>query len=215
MVTLLHGVTSSGKTEIYIHIIREMMAQGKQVLYLLPEIALTTQITERLRRVFGDSMAVYHSKFTDKERVAVYQRMLNSDEPLLVLGVRSSVFLPFQNLGLVIVDEEHETSYKQQEPAPRYHARSAAIMLARQQGAKVLLGTATPSIETLHLARQGRYGYVPLTQRYADMQLPDVEIVDVARLKFQKRMKGAFSQRLLDEIAAALERKEQVILFQN
>ena len=214
-ITLLHGVTSSGKTEIYIHLIREMMAQGRQVLYLLPEIALTTQITERLRRVFGDSMVVYHSKFTDKERVTVYQRMLNSNEPLLVLGVRSSVFLPFQNLGLVIVDEEHETSYKQQEPAPRYHARSAAIMLARQQGAKVLLGTATPSIETLHLARQGRYGYVPLMQRYADMQLPDVEVVDIARLKFQKRMKGAFSQRLLDEIAAALERKEQVILFQN
>ena len=220
------------------------MAQGKQVLYLLPEIALTTQITERLRRVFGDSMMVYHSKFTDKERVTVYQRMLQTlpltppceggeyndhldgvttsshtgegqGRGLLVLGVRSSVFLPFQNLGLVIVDEEHETSYKQQEPAPRYHARSAAIMLARQQGAKVLLGTATPSLETLHLARQGRYGYVRLTQRYADMQLPDVEIVDVARLKFQKRMKGAFSQRLLDEIAAALKRKEQVILFQN
>ena len=214
-ICLLHGVTSSGKTEIYIHLIREMMAQGRQVLYLLPEIALTTQITERLRRVFGDAMVVYHSKFTDKERVEVYQRLLNSTEPILVLGVRSSVFLPFRNLGLVIVDEEHETSYKQQEPAPRYHARSAAIMLARQQGAKVLLGTATPSIETLHLARQGRYGYVPLMQRYADMQLPDVEVVDIARLKFQKRMKGAFSQRLLDEIAAALERKEQVILFQN
>lgn len=214
-ICLLHGVTSSGKTEIYIHLIREMMEQGKQVLYLLPEIALTTQITERLRRVFGDSMAVYHSKFTDKQRETVYRSMLSTNGGRLILGVRSSVFLPFSNLGLVIVDEEHETSYKQQEPAPRYHARSAAIMLARQQGAKVLLGTATPSLETLHYARQGRYGYVRLTQRYADMQLPDIEVVDIARLKFQKRMKGAFSQRLLDEIAAALERGEQVILFQN
>ena len=214
-VTLLHGVTSSGKTEIYIHLIREMLAQGRQVLYLLPEIALTTQITERLHRVFGDAMMVYHSKFTDRQREEVYRNLLSTSKAFLVLGVRSSVFLPFNNLGLVIVDEEHETSYKQQEPAPRYHARSAAIMLARQHGAKVLLGTATPSMETLHLARQGRYGYVRLTQRFADMQLPDIEVVDIARLKFQKRMKGAFSQRLIDEIAAALERGEQVILFQN
>ncbi len=191
------------------------MAQGRQVLYLLPEIALTTQITERLRRVFGDDMGVYHSKFTDRQREEVYRRQLSDAPYRLILGVRSSVFLPFHRLGLVVVDEEHESSYKQQDPAPRYHARSAAIMLARQQGAKVLLGTATPSIETLHFARQHRYGYVRLTQRYADMQLPQVEVVDIARLKFQKRMKGAFSQRLLDEIAAALERKEQVILFQN
>ncbi len=214
-ICLLHGVTSSGKTEIYIHLIREMMAQGRQVLYLLPEIALTTQITERLRRVFGDDMGVYHSKFTDRQREEVYRLQLSDAPYRLILGVRSSVFLPFHRLGLVVVDEEHESSYKQQDPAPRYHARSAAIMLARQQGAKVLLGTATPSIETLHFARQHRYGYVRLTQRYADMQLPQVEVVDIARLKFQKRMKGAFSQRLLDEIAAALERKEQVILFQN
>ena len=214
-ITLLHGVTSSGKTEIYIHLILKFIREGKQVLYLLPEIALTTQITERLRKVFGDGLGVYHSKFSDKDRAEVYQRQL-SDEPYdVILGVRSSVFLPFQNLGLVIVDEEHETSYKQQDPAPRYHARSAAIMLAQQCGAKTLLGTATPSIETYYLAQQGRYGYVTLTQRFANMQLPEIEVVDIKRLKFQKRMKGAFSPRLLEEISQALERKEQVILFQN
>ena len=214
-ITLLHGVTSSGKTVIYIHLILKFISEGKQVLYLLPEIALTTQITERLRKVFGDKLGVYHSKFSDKDRAEVYQRQL-SDEPYdLILGVRSSVFLPFQNLGLVIVDEEHETSYKQQDPAPRYHARSAAMMLAQQCGAKTLLGTATPSIETYYLAQQGRYGYVTLTQRFADMQLPKIEVVDIKRLKFQKRMKGAFSPRLLEEIGQALERKEQVILFQN
>ena len=214
-ITLLHGVTSSGKTEIYIHLILQCIREGKQVLYLLPEIALTTQITERLRKVFGDRLGVYHSKFSDKDRAEVYQRQL-SDEPFdVILGVRSSVFLPFQRLGLVIVDEEHETSYKQQDPAPRYHARSAAIMLAQQCGAKTLLGTATPSIETYYLAQQGRYGYVALTQRFANMQLPHIEVVDIKRLKFQKRMKGAFSPRLLEEIGQALERKEQVILFQN
>ena len=214
-VTLLHGVTSSGKTEIYIHLIREALAEGKQVLYLLPEIALTTQITERLRRVFGDEMGVYHSKFSDAEREEVYRKQLSSQPYQLILGVRSSVFLPFHRLGLVIVDEEHEVSYKQQDPAPRYHARSAAIMLAHQFGAKTLLGTATPSLESYHLAKTGRYGYVALTTRYLDCQLPEIEVVDIKRLKFQKRMKGVFSPLLLDAIGEALERHEQVILFQN
>ena len=214
-VTLLHGVTSSGKTEIYIHLIRQTIAAGKQVLYLLPEIALTTQITERLRSVFGDEMGVYHSKFSDAERVEVYQKQL-SDQPFgLVLGVRSSVFLPFHRLGLVIIDEEHEVSYKQQEPAPRYHARNAAIMLAHQCGAKTLLGTATPSLESYQLAKTGKYGYVSLTTRYRDMQLPEVEVVDIKRLRFQKRMKGVFSPVLFDLIGEALARHEQVILFLN
>lgn len=213
--TLLHGVTSSGKTEIYIHLIKKYLAEGKQVLYLLPEIALTAQITERLERVFGESMCVYHSKHTDAQRVAVYQKQL-SDEPYkLVLGVRSSVFLPFQNLGLVIIDEEHEQSYKQQEPAPRYHARSAALILARQFGAKTLLGTATPSFETYHAARSKKYGYVLLTERYKGMQLPEINIVDIKTLRHQKRMLGAFSPDLVDEVRNALSRKEQVILFQN
>lgn len=213
--TLLHGVTSSGKTEIYIHLIQRALDAGQQVLYLLPEIALTTQITERLRRVFGGRLGVFHSKFTERERVDVYRHQL-SDHPFdVILGVRSSVFLPFRRLGLVIVDEEHETSYKQQEPAPRYHARNAALMLARLSGAKTVLGTATPSIESYHLAREGRFGYVPLTQRYSDMQLPEIEVVDIKRLRFQKRMRGAFSQRLIEEIQGALERHEQVILFQN
>ena len=214
-VTLLHGVTSSGKTELYIHLIRQTIAAGKQVLYLLPEIALTTQITERLRSVFGDEMGVYHSKFSDAERVEVYQKQL-SDHPFnLILGVRSSVFLPFHRLGLVIIDEEHEVSYKQQEPAPRYHARSAAIMLAHQCGAKTLLGTATPSLESYHLAQTGKYGYVSLTARYRNMQLPEIEIVDIKRLRFQKRMKGVFSPRLYDLIGEALAKHEQVILFLN
>ena len=214
-VTLLHGVTSSGKTEIYIHLICQAIAEGKQVLYLLPEIALTTQITERLRSVFGDELGVFHSKFTDAARVAVYRKQLSDHPYQLILGVRSSVFLPFHQLGLVIVDEEHEVSYKQQDPAPRYHARSAAIMLAHQCGAKTLLGTATPSLESYHLAHTGRYGYVGLTTRYLDIQLPEIEVVDIKRLKFQKRMKGIFSPILLDFIGVALARGEQVILFQN
>lgn len=214
-VTLLHGVTSSGKTEVYIHLINKYIEEGKQVLYLLPEIALTTQITERLHLVFGDKMGVYHSKFTDAERVEVYQKQL-SDKPFpLILGVRSSLFLPFRNIGLVIVDEEHETSYKQQDPAPRYHARSASIILAKSSGAKTLLGTATPSLETYKLAQDGKYGYVQMTQRYNDMQLPDIEIVDIKKLRHQKRMKGAFSSTLIEEIDNALSNGEQVILFLN
>ena len=213
--TLLHGVTSSGKTEIYIHLIDKYIKEGKQVLYLLPEIALTTQITDRLERVFSDRMGVYHSKFTDAQRVAVYQKQL-SDEPFqLILGVRSSIFLPFNNLGLIIVDEEHETSYKQQDPAPRYHARNAALVLANMYGAKTLLGTATPSFEVYHAARKGRYGYVQLTQRYKDIQLPEIQIVDMKEARSKRKMKGAFSFELIDAIREALERKEQVILFQN
>ena len=214
-VTLLHGVTSSGKTEIYIHLIDQCLRQGKQVLYLLPEIALTTQITDRLRRFFGEQMGVYHSKFTDAQRLAIYKRQASDNPYPLILGVRSSIFLPFQQLGLVIVDEEHEQSYKQQEPAPRYHARNAAIMLAHQFGAKTLLGTATPSFEIYHWARKGRYGYVQLTQRFRDMQLPIVEVVDAKEAKRKRQMKGVFSPRLIEVMRAALDRHEQVILFQN
>lgn len=214
-ITLLHGVTSSGKTEIYIHLIYKYVREGKQVLYLLPEIALTTQITDRLAQVFGDDMGVYHSMFTDVQRAKVYRRQLSSEPYKLILGVRSSVFLPFDNLGLVIVDEEHETSYKQQDPAPRYHARAAAVMLARLSGAKTLLGTATPSVETYHLAQTGRYGYVRLAERFGGVNLPQVEVVDTARLRFQRRMKGAFSPVLLDAIGDALSQHQQVILFHN
>ena len=214
-VTLLHGVTSSGKTEIYIHLINNYLAKGKQVLYLLPEIALTTQITERLHHFFGDRMGVYHSKFTETQRLDVYKRQASERPYQLILGVRSSIFLPFLNLGLVIVDEEHEQSYKQQEPAPRYHARNAAIMLAQMFGAKTLLGTATPSFEVYHLSHKGQYGYVQLTQRYRDMQLPTIEIVDTKEAKRKRQMKGVFSPRLIEVMRAALERKEQIILFQN
>lgn len=214
-VCLLHGVTSSGKTEIYIHLIQKMLEQGKQVLYLVPEIALTTQLTERLYRVFGPKMGVYHSKFSDAERVEIWRKQL-SDEPYeLMLGVRSSLFLPFQRLGLVVVDEEHEQSYKQQEPAPRYHARNAAIVLAQKCGAKTLLGSATPSLETYHNVQVGKYGFVALTERFGRVQLPEVEVVDVKELRRKRRMSGFFSPRLLEEMRAALGRKEQVILFQN
>ena len=215
-VCLLHGVTSSGKTEVYIHLITEALKQGGgQVLYLLPEIALTTQITERLKRVFGHRLGVYHSKFPDAERVEIWQKQL-SDEPYeVILGVRSSIFLPFKNLKLVIVDEEHENTYKQQDPAPRYHARSSAIMLASMYGAKVLLGTATPSVETYFNATNGKYGLVELKERYQDIRLPHIEQVDIKELTRQKRMKGPFSPMLVKEVHDALERKEQVILFQN
>lgn len=214
-VCLLHGVTSSGKTEIYIHLIEEAIRQGKQVLYLLPEIALTTQITERLRRVFGSCLGIYHSKFPDAERVEIWQKQLSDSGYDIILGVRSSVFLPFHNLGLIIVDEEHENTYKQQDPAPRYHARNAAIVLAALYGAKTLLGTATPSIETWHNATSGKYGLVELKERYKEIQLPEIIPVDIKELQRKKRMNGPFSPLLLQYIREALEQKEQVILFQN
>ena len=214
-VCLLHGVTSSGKTEIYIHLIEEALKKGQQVLYLLPEIALTTQITERLKRVFGNRLGVYHSKFPDAERVEIWKKQLTDESYDIILGVRSSIFLPFNRLGLIIVDEEHENTYKQQEPAPRYHARSAAIMLASMYGANVLLGTATPSVESYFNARSGKYGLVQLKERYKEIRLPHIELVDIKELTRQKRMKGPFSPVLVKEIRSALDRKEQVILFQN
>lgn len=214
-VCLLHGVTSSGKTEVYIRLIREALAQHKQVLYLLPEIALTTQITTRLRRIFGNEMGVYHSKFPDAERVEIWQKQLGDHPYGLILGVRSSLFLPFRNLGLIIVDEEHETSYKQQDPAPRYNARDAAIVLASYCNARTLLGTATPALETYWNALNGKYGLVELSMRYGDMLLPKIEVADVKELLRTKQMKQPFSPQLENEIKEALERKEQVILFQN
>lgn len=215
-VVLLHGVTSSGKTEIYIHLIQKAIEEGRQVLYLLPEIALTVQMTRRLQRVFGSRLGVYHSRYSDAERVEIWKKQL-SDEPYdVILGARSAVFLPFSRLGLVIVDEEHETSFKQQDPAPRYHARSAAIMLARMyDGAKVLLGTATPSMESYNNALTGKYGYVSLTTRYKDVALPDIHVVDIKDLYRRKMMRGPFSPELLDAMRAALKQHKQVILFQN
>ncbi|MBO7317826.1 MAG: primosomal protein N', partial [Bacteroidales bacterium] len=213
-VTLLHGVTSSGKTEIYIHIIDTILRQGRQVLYLVPEIALTTQLTERLQRVFGDKLLIYHSRFSDNERVELWQKLLRSREPRVVLGVRSSVFLPFHDLGFVIVDEEHETSYKQYDPAPRYHARNAAIVLAQMYGAKVLLGSATPAVESYYNALSGKYGLVELHTRYANNPLPEVRIVDMREQRRKRLAKGNFSEPLLDQMRGALKREEQVILFQ-
>ncbi|MCP3893847.1 MULTISPECIES: replication restart helicase PriA [Bacteroides] len=214
-VCLLHGVTSSGKTEVYIHLIEEMLRQGKQVLYLLPEIALTTQITERLKRVFGSRLGIYHSKFPDAERVEIWQKQLSETGYDIILGVRSSIFLPFRNLGLVIVDEEHENTYKQQDPAPRYHARNAATVLASMYGAKTLLGTATPSVETWHNATTGKYGFVQLKERYKEIQMPEIIPVDIKELHRKKRMVGPFSPLLMQYIREALDQKEQVILFQN
>ena len=215
-VVLLHGVTSSGKTEIYIHLIQKAIEEGRQVLYLLPEIALTVQMTRRLQRVFGSRLGIYHSRYSDAERVEIWKKQL-SDEPYdVILGARSAVFLPFSRLGLVIVDEEHETSFKQQDPAPRYHARSAAIMLARMyDGAKVLLGTATPSMESYNNTLTGKYGYVSLTTRYKDVALPDIQVVDIKDLYRRKMMRGPFSPELLDAMRAALKQHKQVILFQN
>ena len=214
-VCLLYGVTSSGKTEIYIHLIQEVLERGGQVLYLLPEIALTTQITGRLRRVFGSRLGIYHSKFPDAERVEIWQRQL-SDHPYdVILGVRSSVFLPFQRLQLIIVDEEHEATYKQQDPAPRYHARNAAIVLASLCGAKTLLGTATPSLESWHNAETEKYALVTLSERHKAVRLPQIVPVDIRELRRKKRMTGSFSPLLLQHVREALERKEQVILFQN
>ena len=214
-VTLLHGVTSSGKTEIYIHLIQQALEQKKQVLYLLPEIALTVQMMDRLRRVFGSRLGIYHSKYSDAERVEIWQKQLSKNPYDVILGARSAVFLPFQQLGLVIIDEEHETSYKQQDPAPRYHARSAAIMLAQMFGAKTLLGTATPSLETYHNTKTGKYGLVELFQRYKGIELPEVQIVNIKDLQHRKMMNGPFSPILLNKVREALERGEQAILFQN
>ena len=215
-VTLLHGVTSSGKTEIYIHLIQKAIDEHKQVLYLLPEIALTVQITERLKAVFGNRLGIYHSKYSDAERVEIWQKQLSTQPYDVILGARSAVFLPFQRLGLVIIDEEHEQSFKQQDPAPRYHARSAAIVLAQMYaGAKTLLGTATPSMETYYNAQQGKYGLVELTRRYKDIHMPAIEVVDVKDLYRRKMMTGPFSPRLLAAVREALKRGEQAILFQN
>lgn len=214
-ICLLHGVTSSGKTEIYIRLIQEQIDQGRQVLYLLPEIVLTAQLVERLKRVFGERLGVYHSKYPDAERVEVWQKQL-SDEPYdIIVGVRSSVFLPFQRLGLIIVDEEHETSFKQQDPAPRYHARNVALVIARRYGAKTLLGTATPSMESYYNAQTGRYGLVTLNERFGNVQLPKIEVVDLRDRKRRKEMVGLFSTDLIRAMREALERREQIILFQN
>ena len=214
-VTLLHGVTSSGKTEIYIHLIRQALEQKKQVLYLLPEIALTVQIMQRLQHVFGNRLGIYHSKYSDAERVEIWQKQLSRHPYDVILGARSAVLLPFQHLGLVIIDEEHETSYKQQDPAPRYHARSAAIVLAQMFGAKTLLGTATPSLESDYNAKTGKYGLVTLQERYKGIELPEIQIVDIQDLQRRKMMNGLFSPLLLAKTREALERGEQVILFQN
>ncbi len=214
-VCLLHGVTSSGKTEIYIQLIKKAIGEGKQVLYMLPEIVLTTQLTERLRRVFGERLGVYHSRYPDRDRVELYQKMLSDAPYEIVVGVRSSIFLPFQRLGLLIIDEEHETSFKQQDPAPRYHARNAALVLAAQAGAKALLGSATPRLESYYNALSGKYGLVTLKTRYAGLSLPDIEVVDVQEMQRKKMMSGVFSPQLLAHIRKALEQHQQVILFQN
>lgn len=214
-ICLLHGVTSSGKTEIYIRLIQEQLEKGNQVLYMLPEIVLTAQLVERLRRVFGSRLGVYHSKYPDAERVEVWQKQLSAEPYDIIVGVRSSVFLPFQRLGLVIVDEEHETSFKQQEPAPRYHARNVALVLAKKTGAKTLLGTATPSLESYYNAQMGRYGLVTLSERYGQVLLPQIQVVDIRQQRHRKEMKGAFSLPLLQAMQQALERREQIILFQN
>lgn len=213
-VVLLHGVTASGKTQIYIRLIEQAIKDGKNALYLLPEIALTTQITDRLRLHFGDKLGVYHSKFNDNERAEVWHKVLKG-EYKVVVGARSSVFLPFQNLGLVVVDEEHENSYKQYEPSPRYHARDTAIYLAHLQQAKVLLGSATPSIESYYNAKAGKYGLVELKERFGESQLPDIQIVNIAEEGRKEQMFSYFSSVLLQGITDVLERKEQVILFQN
>ena len=214
-VVLLHGVTSSGKTEIYIHIISRALEMHKQVLYLLPEIALTVQMRQRLQAVFGNRLGIYHSKYSDAERVEIWKKQTSASPYDVILGARSAVLLPFTRLGLVIVDEEHETSFKQQDPAPRYHARSTAIMLASMTGAKVLLGSATPCAETWHNARSGKYGYVRLDKRYGDMQLPEIVVVDTKDLTRRKMMTGPFSPMLLSAVRHALDNGEQAILFQN
>lgn len=215
-VTLLKGITSSGKTEIYVKLIKQLLEEGKQVLYLLPEIALTTQLIERLQLYFGEYLSVFHSKYSMNERVEVYNNVLeNKPKARLILGARSSLFLPFSNLGMIVVDEEHETSFKQFDPAPRYHARDASIVLANIHNAKVLLGSATPSIETFNNAKQGKYGYVELNRRFGNVLLPEIELIDIKEKHRKRRMTGHFSDRLLMMIQEALDNKEQVILFQN
>ena len=214
-ITLLHGVTSSGKTSVYMHLIADALKLGKQVLYLVPEIALTTQLTRRLRRVFGDKLLIYHSKFSDNERVDIWKRLLESSDPCVVIGVRSSVFLPYSNLGLVIVDEEHDSSYKQQDPAPRYNGRNAALVLAQMHGAKTVLGSATPAIEVYHLALEGKYGLVKLMTRYGDIKMPDVKVIDTNDARKRREMSGLFSNELIADCRQALKGNEQVILFQN
>lgn len=214
-VTLLHGVTSSGKTEIYIHLIDEVLKQRKQVLFLVPEIALTTQLTHRLQRVFSDRLLIYHSKFSDNERVDIWKKLLGSNEPYVVIGVRSSVFLPYSDLGLVIVDEEHETSYKQQDPAPRYNGRNVAMVLASMHGAKTLLGSATPSVETYYNAQTGRYGFVELAERYEGISMPEVEIIDIKAARKKRELRGMFTSAFISECNSSLQNGEQVIIFQN
>ncbi|WOD42636.1 replication restart helicase PriA [Hwangdonia lutea] len=215
-VTLLHGVTSSGKTEVYVKLIEEALSKGKQALYLLPEIALTTQLVTRLQNYFGEQVAVFHSKYSSQERVEVWNNVLrNSAKAQIVLGARSSVFLPFDNLGLIVVDEEHEQSFKQFDPAPRYHARDTAVVLGHMHGAKVLLGSATPSLESYFNAKQNKYGFVELMQRYNDVLMPDIELVDIKDKLKKKRMKGHFSDRLLEEMTETLKAGHQIILFQN
>jgi len=214
-VTLLRGVTGSGKTEIYAHLVRQVLDHGDQVLFLVPEISLTTQLTTRLQKIFGKHLLVYHSKFSDNERVDIWRRLLNSSEPLLLLGVRSSVFLPFGRLGLVIIDEEHEASYKQIDPAPRYNARDAAIVLAQMHGAKVLMGSATPSVESYFKAHNGKYGLVELLTRYGDVKLPEVKIVDMADARKRKAVRGPFSHHILEALEKTVREQRQTIMFQN
>lgn len=214
-ITLLHGVTGSGKTEIYCELIKEVLGQGHQVLYLVPEISLTTQLTDRLKKVFGSRLLIYHSKFSDSERVDIWNRLLHSNTPMVVLGVRSSIFLPFGRLGLIVVDEEHEASYKQYDPAPRYNARDAATVLASMHGAKTLLGSATPSVETFWKASNGKYGLVTLTERYEGASLPDVEIIDMKQMRKQKSVKGILSTPLRKMTRDALDDGWQAIMFQN
>lgn len=214
-VNLLHGVTSSGKTEIYMHLINHVLRRGDQVLYLVPEIALTAQLTRRLQEVFGEKVVVYHSKFSDNERVDIWKKLLTSHEPLVILGARSSVFLPFARLGLVIVDEEHESSYKQYDPAPRYNARDVAMVLARFHGAKTLLGSATPAVETYYKASEGKFGLVTLSTRYGDVELPEIEVVDMRQARDSKELHGAFAQKTIRRANEALADGKQVIFFQN
>src|SRR5690606_39076471 len=214
--SLLFGVTSSGKTEVYIELIKEYLQKGRQILYLLPEIALTTQLVSRLRKHFGNEVAVYHSKYNQNERIEVWNQVLHqSEKAKIVIGARSALFLPFQNLGLILVDEEHEQTSKQQDPAPRYHARDTAMVLAELHKAKILLGSATPSIETFFNTENQKFGLVELTERFGKTELPKVEIVDLKDKYFRKKMTGHFSDTLLEEITTTLENGEQVILFQN